>query len=584
MKLYFSPWTLFIRTALICFVLACVLFGISLERIERFPISAKPLEFEGSRAFQVMKTLSEDFPYRLPWNENKQRAADWLMGEFKKRGYSPKEMVFSETIEGKLYSDLRNLYVIKEGKTKPQEIIMAVAHYDTAEMTVQGAMDDASGVGIVLELARVFSKIDTDRTLLFLLTDSEEFGAFWGAHSFSKAFPDRDKIIAALNFDFVGPEDQEAILMLCDGLKSGYTPLWLREMALQSLRSIGTFEARDFMNVVEHVQRAITIPAADHGAFLQHGIPSFNWVGQTSNFAFQMAHYHHTPRDRVEIMKPKSFHEYGQAAERLIRSLDEFTNLPADFRDSNYWKITPNYYITGWVVRVLHILAFIPFLIYSLSYFGTALSSMRPQATKTFVFNELKNIAILFGSFLFGYMVLRLLPALKIITQYELFPATQKSVLLYNPNYLSMLVVGISVWIVYKVLASVFKEKADEEEVLVVRHAVHSCILLLVICFAFFKNSYLGTLLLLPPAYFWMGIRHRRVRHSKLINSLLWLGGALTLIILAAVFGTLFHIGSFYWYMFLASAYGLVSVYTVVLALMSITIMIRLFRSFFLAK
>src|SRR5262249_12711898 len=159
---------------------------------------------------------------RVTWGQPRHEAANWLRSEFQKLGYSAQGQMFSEVIAGRQYTDLENIYAQKIGTTHPDQIIAVVAHYDITDTTVEGAMDDASGVGVVLELARVFAKEKTDRTILFLLTDSEEFGAFWGARNFVRNWPDADKIVAIANFDFLAPEKQTRILTLCDGLQQGY--------------------------------------------------------------------------------------------------------------------------------------------------------------------------------------------------------------------------------------------------------------------------------------------------------------------------------------------------------------------------
>jgi hypothetical protein len=495
-------------------------------------------------------------------------------------GYTPKGLPFSEVIAGKQYTDLENVYVEKKGTTHPNEIIVAMAHYDITDTTVEGAMDDGSGVGVVLELARIFAQEKTDRTLVFLLTDSEEFGAFWGATAFANSYEHADQIIAALNFDFVSPEKQTGILTLCDGLKSGYTPLWLREIALNSLRSLGSVEVKDLVGIEEHIERALQIPPADHGAFLAAGIPAFNWVGQTDNFAHIMSHYHHTPHDVAEALAPESFESFGKGAERVIRTIDQLSKVPQNFRDSSYWKVSERYSIPGWIVTLMHILFFIPFLGYSLTRFSGSLKSYPKSRLYEVMRNESKNAVILLGSLLLGYSVLLLLPALKVITQYETFPATQKSILLYSPNFIAILLVVLSVLGIYWVLKKIFQEPTDQQDYSEIRHSVHAIFLTFIIFLAFLKNSYLAVLLLLPPAYFWTAIRSRKHLEGRVLNGLLVLGGAITFVAIAVVMSTVFHVGVFYWYLFLSAAYGLISAYSVVLFFMALTIMIRLFRSF----
>ncbi len=529
-----------------------------------------------------MFSLSKKFPNRVTWGENRKGAAIWLKNELRSLGYTPQTLPFSEVIAGIQYNQLENIYVEKRGTRHPEEKIIAMAHYDITDTTVEGAMDDGSGVGVVLELARIFSKIETDRTLIFLLTDSEEFGAFWGARAFTRSYENANQIIAALNFDFISPGKLTRILTLCDGLKSGYTPLWFREIALDSIRSFGRAEAKDMYGMEEFVERAIQIPPADHGAFLEAGIPALNWVGQPDNFSYVMSHYHHTPADVAEALEPRSFEIFGQAAERVIRSIDQLPKIPPDWRNSSYWKISEHYYLPGWTVTLLHILIFLPFVAFSFVKFTLSVRARQKHRILAVAKNELKQIGILFTSMLSGYGLMLVLPALRIITQYETFPATQKSLILYSPNLLAIALVIATVTLVYATFTQLTAHHLDLAGQPKVRHTVLTASLALIIVLAFLKNSYLGTLLLLPPAYFWMAIDSKQNHEKRAVNVLLILGGAITFIAIAIVLNTVFHVGVFYWYLFLSAIYGLISSYATTLFLLSITVMIRLFRSFVL--
>ncbi len=491
-------------------------------------------------------------------------------------------MQFSETIAGRQYSDLENVFAEKRGVKFPDQITVVSAHYDVVDTTIEGAMDDGSGVGVVLELARVFAHEQTDRTIIFLLTDSEEYGAFWGARAFARQFEHPDQIVADINFDFVAPETQTKVLTLCDGLREGYTPLWLREMALNSLRSLGTTEVLDFSGFMEHIERAMEIPPADHGPFLAENIPSFNWVGQTDHFAYEMAHYHHTKYDLMSAMQEQSFAPFGQGAERLVRSIDALPRIPENFRDHSYWKITNRLYLDGVSVTILHILAFIPFLAYCIVRFGTVLRLHPRRRVLSVLGNEAKNMGLLLGSLLLGYAIMLLLPWLRVITQYEAFPATQKSELLYNPNFLAIFLVLGSVLAVYWIFRRIFYEPEDDHGYIDIRHTLHAAFLALIIILAFLKNSYLAVLLLLPPSYLWTALYARRGTKQRVLNGLLLIGGSITFVTMLLVLTTIFHVGVAYWYLFLAAAYGLISAYSVVLFFMALTVLIRLFRAFVL--
>jgi Zn-dependent M28 family amino/carboxypeptidase len=73
-----------------------------------------------------------------------------------------------------------NLEVRRIGKTKPEEIIVVGAHYDTVRGS-PGADDNASGVAALLELTRLFATAETERTLRFVAFVNEEPPFFfWG--------------------------------------------------------------------------------------------------------------------------------------------------------------------------------------------------------------------------------------------------------------------------------------------------------------------------------------------------------------------------------------------------------------------
>ncbi|MEO5969716.1 MAG: M28 family peptidase, partial [Bdellovibrionia bacterium] len=461
----------------------------------------------------------------------------------------------------------------------PEEIIVAVAHYDVADTTKEGAMDDASGVGVVLELARIFAERESERTIIFLLTDSEEYGAFWGANAFVKSYEKIGQVVAVENFDFVSPEKQTGILTLCDGLKSGHTPLWLREIALNSIRSLNLVQALDLTGIMEAIERALQIPAADHGIFLAAGIPAFNWVGQTDNFPHVMKHYHHTLADTAEAIRPESMEPFGKAAERVINTINELPKLPGNFRDDFYWKLSDRYYLPGWSALCIQILLFLPFVFYTIASVQSLVLVRKRDRFIRVAKNESKNVGIVLGSLLLGYAIMLLLPILGVITQYEVFPATQKSLILNSPNFGAIFIVIASITFTFSIFRKSFNHKNDSIEDFEVRHAVHTLFLFLIILLAFLKNSYLAVLLLLPPAYFWTSLNFKHHRRSRFINGLLVLLGSVTFVAMTAVMTTVFHVGVFYWYIFLAASYGLFSIYAVVLFIVSISLMIRMFRS-----
>ena len=94
------------------------------------------------------------------------RAAQYIEQEFRACGLAP-----SRQSIGKL--PFHNVIVQITGATKPDEIIITGAHYDTVWLS-PGADDNASGVAALLELACSLAQNGHDRTLRFIAFANEE--------------------------------------------------------------------------------------------------------------------------------------------------------------------------------------------------------------------------------------------------------------------------------------------------------------------------------------------------------------------------------------------------------------------------
>ncbi|SDX99115.1 M28 family peptidase [Nitrosomonas sp. Nm33] len=102
-------------------------------------------------------------------------AAAYIHNEWTAQGYQVKVQYYQANgVQSK------NLEVSRIGTTKPHEIILVGAHYDTVEGS-PGANDNASGIAALLELSRFFATVETERTLRFVaFTNEESPFFFWG--------------------------------------------------------------------------------------------------------------------------------------------------------------------------------------------------------------------------------------------------------------------------------------------------------------------------------------------------------------------------------------------------------------------
>lgn len=102
-----------------------------------------------------------------------------------------------------------NLYVEKKGRSRADEIIVALAHKDSQSWIASpGANDNAIGTSGVLELARVLAKYPSERTIRLLLCN-EEHTPWTSATAAKNAKQRGDNIIAVFNMDGIGVKTAE---------------------------------------------------------------------------------------------------------------------------------------------------------------------------------------------------------------------------------------------------------------------------------------------------------------------------------------------------------------------------------------
>ena len=135
-------------------------------------------------------------------------------------------------------TDLYNVVAVLPGKTMPETAIIVSGHYDSLnlgtppsqgasggtdgaralapptrvdwskliDLPAPGACDDGSGTAAVMELARVMSQYEFDKTLIFIAFAGEEEGLVGSTLEAAKMAADKQTIEAVLNNDIIGTD------------------------------------------------------------------------------------------------------------------------------------------------------------------------------------------------------------------------------------------------------------------------------------------------------------------------------------------------------------------------------------------
>ncbi|MEH2084113.1 MAG: M28 family peptidase [Nostoc sp.] len=117
----------------------------------------------------------------------------YITTELKKVGWKPKLEQFSDGV---------NIFAERPGTNKAAKAILVAAHYDTVALS-PGADDNASGVAVVLEIARLLGSRPTPRTLQLAFFDKEEAGLL-GSQAFVSKTARLQNLGGAIVMDMVG--------------------------------------------------------------------------------------------------------------------------------------------------------------------------------------------------------------------------------------------------------------------------------------------------------------------------------------------------------------------------------------------
>jgi hypothetical protein len=226
------------------------------------------------------------------------RAADYVVGRLQAAGWTVRRLPYD--VMGKT---CENLEVERRGTTKPDEIVIVGAHYDTVPAT-PGADDNASGVAALLALAETLARAEPERTLRFVAFANEEPIYFqtplMGSRVYARDCKARgDKITAMLSLETMG--------YFSDARKSQKYPFPLSLFYPSRGNFLGVVGNRESKALVKRVTKSFKSTKAlpcvsaalpggiqgvgwsDHWSFWQEG---YSAVMITDTAIFRNPHYH----------------------------------------------------------------------------------------------------------------------------------------------------------------------------------------------------------------------------------------------------------------------------------------------------
>ena len=253
------------------------------------------------------------------------QAADWIEAEFRAAGFAAERQEYE--VSGRTSC---NLEARMEGTTKPEEIVIIRAHYDTVPGS-PGANDNTSGVAATLALARRFARRKINRTLRFVAFVNEEkpyaHTEQMGSRVYAKRCRERGEDVAAmLSLETIGyyddtPGSQKYPPPL--GLLYPSTGNFVAFIGNMASRALVRRVVAAFRRVEQFPSEGGAFPAlvprigdSDHASFWKEGYPAL-MVTDTANFRYP---YYHRPEDTIDKI---DFERLARVVRGLAKVVEE---------------------------------------------------------------------------------------------------------------------------------------------------------------------------------------------------------------------------------------------------------------------
>ncbi|MDY0198359.1 MAG: M20/M25/M40 family metallo-hydrolase [Tenuifilaceae bacterium] len=145
----------------------------------------------------------QDYGTRDAYTSQSVVAQQWISQEFTNLGLVVETMDF--TMPGGPASD--NVIATLTGTKYPDQYVVIGGHYDSINRNssnAPGADDNASGTAAVLEIARILSEQELDRSIIFCAFSGEEYGLYGSAAFAQRCANQGMNILGYFNLDMIG--------------------------------------------------------------------------------------------------------------------------------------------------------------------------------------------------------------------------------------------------------------------------------------------------------------------------------------------------------------------------------------------
>ena len=246
------------------------------------------------------------------------------------------------------FSISHNVGGIKVGSKRPDEYVLMIAHWDhlgkreshspSNDQIYNGAVDNATGVAGVIELANSFKNVALDRSLLFLAVTAEESGLL-GSQYFAEYPPiELSNIVAGYNFDGILPTGKTR-----DVVVVGYGASELENILEEELNELDMYITPDpapekgFFYRSDHIsfaKKGVPMLYADGGVDINDGGLE---VGSKMSNDYTQYHYHQPSDEYQDSWDLSGFKDHLEITRNMVLRLANSEEWP-EWYEGNEFK------------------------------------------------------------------------------------------------------------------------------------------------------------------------------------------------------------------------------------------------------
>ncbi|HVW76008.1 MAG TPA: M28 family peptidase [Alloacidobacterium sp.] len=299
------------------------------------------LQGDPTATLKAASWIQHDVAQKLLASAGQGNNLDALIDAAGKPGFHPVELPvrFKAHIASKVRRYQSDNVVAMIPAAQPGQAVMYSAHYDhlgidhnaQGDQIYNGAADNATGCGILLELARVFTQVEPPHPVYFAAVTAEEqglLGSQWlGMHPPLPA----SQITLNLNYDMLNPIGVPTAVDVNGAERTNFYP----EVEKTAQAFHLTIEPDQFPGAGHYYR-------SDHFSFARVGVPAFS-VGQGTTFEG------HTPEWGRQQMEDYVAHRYHQPSDEYTQDMDFRGNgKMAQFGLILGWEASSLPHVIGW--------------------------------------------------------------------------------------------------------------------------------------------------------------------------------------------------------------------------------------------